>query len=563
MVPRPVSDAATIQRNAAIAAERAGRTDEAATLFQRATAAHPHDAALLNSAGSFHARQRDHAAALTYFDHALERLPAYGEAIVNRAITLSALGRASEALAALRSNQAHLSDDARYWSARAGIERELRYLSAAAHSYERCIAIEPNHRRALHGRARMALERGEADMVARYRRVLATETTDAEAWLGLAQAMEIEGDLEGARAVAQTLVQQMPGWVAALELLAQQRWSAGDRTGFCDHYAEASRRQPDEPEIFRSWCRMLAGVDRFDQAADIAAMARARFPKLEDLALIEAARAGEAGDDMRAERIFAALDLNTDERRLYEARHLLRRHDPKRAAALLEGVLANQPDSIGTWALLDIAWRLVDDPRHHWLHGQTGLVSIQSLELVDEEYSQLVTLLQSLHAKSSWPIGQSVRDGTQTRGGLFDRTEQEIQNLIGSIERAVERHRRSMPDFDDAHPVLRHRDAPFRVAGSWSIRLTGAGKHTEHIHPQGIFSSAAHLIVPPAAESGEMAGALELGRSPPDLRLDLPPIATVLPRVGHCILFPSTLYHGTRPFDGGERLSVAFDIAPD
>jgi hypothetical protein len=28
------------------------------------------------------------------------------------------------------------------------------------------------------------------------------------------------------------------------------------------------------------------------------------------------------------------------------------------------------------------------------------------------------------------------------------------------------------------------------------------------------------------------------------------------------VLFPSFLFHGTRPFLGGERLTVAFDLVP-
>jgi len=28
------------------------------------------------------------------------------------------------------------------------------------------------------------------------------------------------------------------------------------------------------------------------------------------------------------------------------------------------------------------------------------------------------------------------------------------------------------------------------------------------------------------------------------------------------VLFPSFLFHGTRPFSAGERLSVAFDLVP-
>jgi len=40
----------------------------------------------------------------------------------------------------------------------------------------------------------------------------------------------------------------------------------------------------------------------------------------------------------------------------------------------------------------------------------------------------------------------------------------------------------------------------------------------------------------------------------------LPPIRTIEPKPGRLVLFPSTMWHGTRPFDAGERLTVAFDV---
>ncbi|MFN5127999.1 MAG: putative 2OG-Fe(II) oxygenase [Sphingomonadaceae bacterium] len=42
----------------------------------------------------------------------------------------------------------------------------------------------------------------------------------------------------------------------------------------------------------------------------------------------------------------------------------------------------------------------------------------------------------------------------------------------------------------------------------------------------------------------------------------LPPIKTVEPKPSRLVLFPSTMWHGTNPIESGERLTVAFDIAP-
>jgi hypothetical protein len=122
---------------------------------------------------------------------------------------------------------------------------------------------------------------------------------------------------------------------------------------------------------------------------------------------------------------------------------------------------------------------------------------------------------------------------------------------------------RALPPIDATHPVLRHAPGIVRFAGSWSVRLATAGRHTNHIHPQGWLSSALYVALPDPAELGaEPAGWLAFGRPPEELGLDLEPYESVRPKIGSLTLFPSIMWHGTVPFDGGERLTVAFDVAP-
>ncbi len=351
-------------------------------------------------------------------------------------------------------------------------------------------------------------------------------------------------------------------WLPALEWLAQLRWSAGEQDEFTGHYAAVATERPS-PELYRSWCGLLAGVDQFEKAAEVAASARRRPGESPDFALLEAVHAGEAGDDERAEALFATLSANGPDRDVQEARHRLRTGDPALAENLTARAIAAQPENISAWALRDIAWRLLGDGRHEWLHGQDGLVRPMQLDLDGAQFGAIVALLDRLHEASSMPVGQSVRDGSQTRGGLFDRHEPEIRMLEDSFARAIEEYRSVLPPRDETHPLLRHRDDPWRFAGSWSIRAFTGGRHTEHIHPLGIVSSAAYFTVPPAQSDDAQAGWLELGRPPPDLRLDLPPICAIEPLPGRCALFPSTLYHGTRAFAGGKRMTVAIDVHLD
>lgn len=159
-----------------------------------------------------------------------------------------------------------------------------------------------------------------------------------------------------------------------------------------------------------------------------------------------------------------------------------------------------------------------------------------------------------------------MRGGTQTDGNLLLRIEAPIRDLKARLLAIVEQHVAQLPRAVPDHPTLLAARAPLRIAGSWSVRLEGAGFHTDHVHPQGWFSSALYLALPGTLGAGgdggedNHAGWLSLGEAR-DLVPGLAPLRLVEPKPGRLVLFPSIMWHGTRPFPQGERLTVAFDIA--
>lgn len=58
------------------------------------------------------------------------------------------------------------------------------------------------------------------------------------------------------------------------------------------------------------------------------------------------------------------------------------------------------------------------------------------------------------------------------------------------------------------------------------------------------------------------AGYLQLGAPPPELGTGLAAYRSIVPVAGKLAVFPSTMWHGTQPTVGGERLNLAFDIVP-
>ena len=537
--------------------ERSGNRDEARALLARGLADHGDHPDLLNSAGNMALRAGALQDAIDLFERAAAAGGGRLDYVLNLAIALTTAGRPGEALRRLDPAEPVGAGNPRYWTVRANAAREADDLAGAAASYDRAAGLEPANGKALHGRARMALERGEEDAVARFELALRQDGGNAQLWLGLAQAQEAAGNRDAAREIADQLVRQAPTYIDALTFATGLD---GSSAGTDAVFAEAARSQPADPNIPAAWIAALGGSDRYDRAAEVAREAATRFAAIPAFALWEATYLSAAGYLDEADRRFADLPDDLPGADIERARHALRRGDPLLADRLCGETIARDPDNVAAWALRSVAWRLSRDSRIEWLHARTGLVQLLPIEMRGEDWTRLHRDLHALHDRAAFPIGQSLRGGTQTRGRLFSHHLAIFAVLRVAVERAVERYRTSLPPADPGHPLLRHRDVGWDLAGSWSVRLSqGADHHTAHIHPQGVVSSALYVELPGGKPD---EGVLELGRPPANLGLDLEPERIVAPREGHAALFPSTLYHGTTAFASGRRLTVAFDIVP-
>ena len=560
--PPTLPPAALALLDKAMRVARGGNIAEARRILDTAMQQFPGNPVLANSAGNLAMKSNEPEVAQRLFAAASKAAPGSTEFAANNAIALQTVGRFDDAVDALgRLDGAVLKGDARLASIRASLERDRRDPAAAAKWYDRSLAIDPRYPKGLAGRARTALERAEPEAEARYDAALSASPKDPLLWLGKAQAMDAGGNATGARSVLEQVTAQLPSFVDGLTLLTQIRVGQ-EESDPCAPFVAAERSAPNDPRIPIAHIEALAGIGREGDAADVAASARARFPGEPDFVLLEAIHAGSDGQDDRSARLLSKVSENDPRRWVHEARHCLRTGEPDRADTLLVRCVEQQPDNIGAWALRGLAWRLLDDDRARWLHHQEGLIAFVPLDAEEVILKKARSVLERLHDTSTFPIGQSLRGGTQTRGLLFDRVEPELAALKQAILATIERYRAALPAVDFEHPLLRYRDMPFAMHGSWSVRLTGgADHHAAHIHPQGLVSSALYMTIPEVVQNEQSEeGWLELGRPPSDLRLALPPLARFAPREGYMALFPSTLYHSTTPFSVGTRMSVAFDL---
>jgi Tfp pilus assembly protein PilF len=542
----------------ALVEARRGDAAAARTAFEAALRGAPADAALCGNFANFLADCGDDAGALAMYDRALTAAPQFHDARLNRALLLQKLGSQAEALAELDTVAAARPRDAKVESARGSVLRDLGRLSEAAAAYDAALSADPARGTAASGRARVAVERGETDAAERYRRALALQPDDPELVVGLAEALELDGDPEGLEILA-AAVARNPRWWQGQATLARMRWEAGEGASFTRTIEEALAREPRARDLWLALADALGAADLSAEAADAAARGRAQVGDDPELMLLEALRASEAGQIDRADRLFELVPPGIPTRFTIEARHRIRSGEHDRASELCEAALGESPWDVATWALIGLIWRLTDDPRAEWLLRQPGLVDARAIALEPSALEPTIAALRRLHKTRAHPIGQSLRGGTQTRGILFARDEPEIVRLRQAVEAAVGDYWDRLPPLDPKHPLLRLRERRPQLVGSWSVRLTGGGFHISHFHPQGALSSACYFVVPEA--KAPMEGWLELGGPPWGLDVAVEPLVRIEPKPGRMALFPSYLFHGTRPFSEGERLTVAFDVA--
>ncbi|MFM5884063.1 MAG: putative 2OG-Fe(II) oxygenase [Novosphingobium sp.] len=376
-----------------------------------------------------------------------------------------------------------------------------------------------------------------------------------------ALALVSEGRRDEARALLEARLADHPDWLDGHKALSTLLWTGGDQDHFCDHLAAACRARPGSAELWLAWFRNLAQARRWEAALAVLDQAERHLGRTPALEVSRLFVAVESGDPAAAAQIEATAHYRGDVSSLCRIRHALRSGDPRRAEAEALPLTAG-PSAALYWPYLSLAWRLLGDARAEWLDRPGDLIRSIDSGLDGAELDRLAAVLRGLHTAAAPYIEQSVRGGTQTDRSVLLRHEPELQAIKAHLLDLVRGYVAALPPPDPAHPLLgARRDAEPLIEGSWSVRLASQGHNVPHTHALGWLSSAFYVSLPGAEAMGPPpAGHIAFGAPPPELGLALEPYRTIAPAPGRLALFPSTMWHGTVPFDQGERLVIAFDI---
>ncbi len=535
--------------NYAVMLRTSGRLEAAIGLLRRATDAAPAFAKAWSELGVTALRVSDHREARLAFKHAAQLQP----------------------------------DSVQAWMALGDASRIAGDLDAAEAAFTQALILQPAHQKASINLGAILRLSGRADKaITCFQRIQKSAETSPELADALAGALLDDGRLDDALHLSMQIVRTHPDFVAGRVTLANLLWEYGSAAASGEDSFEVFRsalvHAPDHHDMRAAFIQFLLSARRSDEALlQIRSLrAHADDPML---AWMEANALEMLGRTEQAGALYAKLHaewgsgvpafLNS------HARHLMTAGKWDAAARVASHATLLEPGNQEAWANLAIAWRLLDDPREHWLCDYDHLVTLIDIEPPREFDTQsdfleaLAANLDQRHKARREPIQQSLRGGSQTPGRLFGGPDPLLASARTALMHGIERWLATLPT-DAAHPFLMRKTRSVRMGGSWSVKLWSAGNHVNHVHPEGWISSAFYVSLPPsvlnAAASGHVgnqAGYLQLGQPPVELRLGLLPRRVIRPEPGKLALFPSYMWHGTVPFeDVLPRLTVAFDMTP-
>jgi uncharacterized protein (TIGR02466 family) len=452
--------------------------------------------------------------------------------------------------------------EAEIWRDKARALHSAQNLPQAAEAMAKAAALAPEDRLIAFLHAQLSYEAGHdaAQLFARAHR-LWPENLDALRNRALAEASE--GRPQTAIDLLHTACLQNPLWIEGHRILSALHHISGNTTSYDASYTAATAAHPQSQALWLGWFTARAQHRDWPRARAILQQATTHLGPTKALIQARLFLATEGDDPHEAEALLAqTADWPDDFLHIARIRQSLRQADP--AKALSQALpLTQTPLAPQIWPYLSTAWRLLDDPRREWLDGPLDgpYVRAITIDIAPQTLHELATLLRRLHQSQQPYAEQSVRGGTQTDRSILLRHEPALQSLRQSLLAATRAYIADLPAPDPTHPLLSRPRHAQHIAGSWSVRLAPGGHNVTHTHPMGWISSAFYVDVPPDM-GADTAGHFHYGAPPTDLQTGLAPYATIAPKPGQLVLFPSTMWHGTIPTQIGERLNIAFDITP-
>jgi Flp pilus assembly protein TadD len=190
---------------------------------------------------------------------------------------------------------------------------------------------------------------------------------------------------------------------------------------------------------------------------------------------------------------------------------------------------------------------------------------IHHSQVTEEEgfTDDLINQIMDFHNsdKTSYAGQPLLRNGRQSTGNLFLTNHSFVKPITEIIKTKLREYRTCFTDSNEG--FLKNWPDKAGLFG-WIVSINNGGNLNAHIHKEGWLSGTLYLNVPKMSDSDEGNIAFSLhGANYPTEGKQFPPEKVADVHRGGIILFPSSVFHYTIPFNSPhERVSLAFDLIP-
>ncbi len=408
---------------------------------------------------------------------------------------------------------------------------ECQQLDDAIKSYQTAIQLNPKFFEAYGNLGTIYQKQGQLEAaISSYQKGLTINPQDARGHFNLGTALRDHGQLAIAVKSYERAITLFPNYTDAHNNLGETLRDQGNMQEAIQGYQNALSLNPNHPNANYNMAEFLYLAGRFDEAV--------KFFEASQL------------DDWQARSLYC----------LYKAKHF------DAFKSTLDHLVKNTQHTspfIGTLAAHYAINFGVENPYNFCKNGFDFVYQKSIPELSHPDSPLLKDLLNDIdHSEIAERKQGMLHWGSQSAGNLFKRPEASFRALAELIKRAFLDYKNTFKEADCE--LIKAFPETLEFTSSWYVKMQKGGHLDAHIHEIGWISGAVYLAMPtPKHHPNE--GAFEYGFHGDHYPQEHShfPVGIALPKVGDIVLFPSSLFHRTIPFNSDDnRICIAFDLKP-
>ncbi len=402
----------------------------------------------------------------------------------------------------------------------------------AAKNYQQAIALNPKFFEAYGNLGTVLQKQGLLEEAIKNYRTALSIHEDPRGHFNLGTALRDEGKLDDAIAHFKKAIAMFPNYVDAHNYLGECLRDQGNMEDAIKSYLDALSLNPDHPGANYNMGEFLYLAGRFDEA--VGHFERSQLDDWQERALYCTYKAGHF-DEFKT--------------KLDDIVRTHKRHD----APFLATLSAHYARNFG-----------VEDNYNFCKNGFDFVYQNSIKELAEPDSQFLKDLLNDIDNTAIEVRAQGmIINGKQSAGNLFKRPEASFRKLGELVRQEFINYKNRFAGADCE--LIKSFPQALEFTSSWYVRLRRGGFVDRHIHEVGWISGAVYLVLP-KDKKDPTEGCFEYGLhgdNYPQKHDDFP-VGLATPSVGDIVLFPSSLFHRTIPFNSNEeRICIAFDLKPE